>query len=111
MTAKEPISPNSEQQRVSLRNLGRARSYMLVCFYTLPLYIAALLMLLNNGREITLLMFVYMGVYAVFAINMTLRRCPCCNEPFFVRHIFLNMVTKKCTHCGLPLSERNKEKF
>ena len=103
--------PLNAQQERALRGIARARSYLLVCFYTLPLYIGALLLLLNNGRSITGFMFVYMAVYAVFAVNMAVRRCPRCYQQFFVRHIFLNMVTKRCTHCNQPLQSGHLEKF
>ena len=111
MTAEQSPRPLTAAQEKSLRQIARARSYLLVCFYTLPLYIAGLIMLLNDGRSITALMYVYMLVYAVFAINMALRRCPRCQEQFFVRHVFLNVVTRKCTHCGQSLRPVHHEKF
>ena len=37
---------------------------MMVCFWTLPLYMLAIWMLLTNRREIDVIMFVYMGVWA-----------------------------------------------
>ena len=83
-----------------LHKIDRARSRLLVCFYTLPLYIIALLVLLNQGRRITLIMFVYMSVYAVFAIDMVVKQCPVCREQFFVKRFFLNFFTRKCVHCG-----------
>ena len=98
-------------QEKSLRHISRARSYLLVCFYTLPLYVAGLILLLNNGRSITTLMYVYMLVYAIFAINMAMRHCPRCQQQFFVRHVFLNVVTHKCTHCGQSMHPDHHEKF
>ncbi len=73
----------------------------MVCFYTLPLYVGALFLLLNEGRDVINLMFVYMGVYALFAIDMVIRSCPRCDQQFFVKAFFLNFVTRRCVHCGL----------
>lgn len=93
----------ARQQRMaqSLRRIHRSRSRLMVCFYTLPLYVMALIMLLNEGRGVTLLMFVYMGVYAVFAVDMVLRECPRCGKQFFVNVLFLNFFARRCVHCGL----------
>ncbi|MFM1896212.1 MAG: hypothetical protein RLZZ385_1286 [Pseudomonadota bacterium] len=105
--------PDDEQARFApqLARLQRARNSMLVCFFTLPLYVAGLLMLLNNGRTITLFMVSYMVVYAVFAVNMVVRPCPRCGEQFFVRRFFLNPLARRCMHCRLALPARHREKF
>ena len=89
------------KQEQQLHRIDRSRSRLMVCFYTLPLYIIALVMLLNEGRSITVLMFVYMAVYAIFAVDMVIRVCPRCGEQFFVKAFLLNFFTRRCVHCGL----------
>ncbi|MCB1672780.1 MAG: hypothetical protein KDI29_16755 [Pseudomonadales bacterium] len=113
MTADNGNQPdkrnNTEDERQfekQLHRISRSRSHMLVCFYTLPLYIVALILLLNEGRGVTFFMFVYMAVYAAFALDMVLRKCPRCGEQFFVRILFLNFVTRQCVHCGLSCRPR-----
>ncbi|MBT8147452.1 MAG: hypothetical protein KJN90_11410 [Gammaproteobacteria bacterium] len=96
VTAREQL----KQQRL-LHRIDRSRSRLMVCFYTLPLYIIALELLLNEGRSVTTFMFVYMAVYAVFAVDMVVRVCPRCGEQFFVNAFFLNFFTRRCVHCGL----------
>lgn len=68
---------------------------------TLPLYVVAVWVLLGNGREIESLMWIYMALYAGFALDVVRRRCPRCGEQFFVRSILLNLRSKKCVHCAL----------
>lgn len=97
--------------RVALARLARARGYLLVCFYTLPLYIAGLVILLNNRRDITAFMLLYMALYALFAVNLVVRRCPRCRQQFFVRSLFLNPFTRKCLHCGTHLPRVASRKF
>ena len=105
---------NQEQEAlkmlIALRRLRRARSQLMVCFLTLPLYVASLVLLLNNGRSIVYFMLFYMAVYAVFSINMVVRPCPRCRQQFFVRNFFLNPFTRKCMHCGESL-QQHREKF
>lgn len=90
-------------RRQVLRKLGRARTRLIVCFWTLPVYIIAIWILLNNGRDIETIMWIYMGLYAIFAVDMAIRRCPQCGEQFFVKTILLNLVTRRCVHCSLEL--------
>jgi hypothetical protein len=85
-----------------LLKVRSARNRLMVCFLTFPLYVLAVTRLLNNGQEINLLMFAYMGIYAVFGIALTVTRCPRCHEQFFVKHYFLNPFRRTCSHCGLP---------
>lgn len=111
---KEPETERSEEEiqqlKVKLRRIERARSRLMVCFYTLPLYIIVLLMLLNESRGVTSLMFVYMAVYAIFAVDMVIRVCPRCGEQFFVKVFFLHFFTRRCVHCGLSCRPpRNSE--
>lgn len=94
---------NSEVDKVkALRAITRARNGLFVCFYTLPVYILSVWALLNNGRDIISFMFFYMGLYAIFTINMAAKRCPDCGNQFFVKSFLLNIVTKNCVHCSLP---------
>ncbi len=84
----------------SLRRIARARTRLVVCFWTLPVYVVAIWMLLNNGRSIDSMMWIYMAVYAIFAIDMSMRYCPVCRNQFYVKSIFLNLLSKRCVHCG-----------
>ena len=53
-----------------LRGIVRVRTRLAVCFWTLPVYVVAIWMLLKNGRSIDSMMWIYMVVYAGFAIDM-----------------------------------------
>ena len=55
-----------------LCGIVRARTRLAVCFWTLPVYVVAIWMLLKNGRSIDSMMWIYMVVYAGFAIDMSL---------------------------------------
>lgn len=92
------------QQRL-LKQVDRARTRLMVCLLTLPVYVGALWVLLNNGRDIDAFMFIYMGVWAGFAVDMARRRCPVCNKQFYVKTILLNMITRSCVHCGAELGK------
>lgn len=94
---------NTAYRQQSLRKIGRARTRLLVCFWTLPVYVIAVWLLLNNGRSVNSIMWVYMGLYALFAVDMARRVCPQCSEQFFVKTILLNLRTRRCVHCELPL--------
>lgn len=83
----------------SLRKIERARIRLLVCFWTLPVYVVVVWMLLNNGQNVDLVMWIYMGLYALFAVDMSRQRCPNCQNQFFVKSILLNLISKKCVHC------------
>jgi len=114
LSANSEKVPNSQKTVASeqmkqqlLHKIDRARSRLMVCFYTLPIYMIALVILLNEGRNVTFFMFVYMAVYAVFAIDMVVKSCPSCNKQYFVKSFFLNFFTKKCVHCGM--SSRNAQ--
>ena len=97
---KDENSQQKTTQSDAVKPALRARMRLLVCFMTLPLYVLAVWMLLSNGRQVETLMWVYMGLYAVFALDMVRRRCPTCGEQFFVKSILLNLITKRCVHCG-----------
>ena len=125
MSANSEKVPNSQKTVASeqkkqqlLHKVDRARSRLMVCFYTLPIYMIALVMLLNEDRNVTVFMFVYMAVYAGFAIDMVVKSCPGCNKQYFVKTFFLNFFTRKCVHCGLSSSNtqsdvvsKNERKF
>jgi hypothetical protein len=104
-----PEDPKSEIRRVSLsdevlavlKQIKRARSQLLVCFMTLPLYVMAVAALVGSGQDISVLMLAYMALYAVFGMNLSVKRCPRCQQQFFVKHYFLNPFPRKCAHCGL----------
>ncbi|MBL4820580.1 MAG: hypothetical protein JKY98_06275 [Gammaproteobacteria bacterium] len=95
------------QKQQALHKINRARSRLMVCFWTLPIYVVALVLLLNEGRSGTVFMLVYMGVYALFAIDMVIRECPGCRNQFFVKGFFLNCFTRTCMHCGLSCRDSN----
>ncbi|PCI76429.1 MAG: hypothetical protein COB20_10680 [SAR86 cluster bacterium] len=95
-----PRSPDSAKLEKTLRSIARARTRLAVCFWTLPVYVVAIWLLLNNGRSIDSMMWIYMAVYAGFAIDMSMRNCPNCHKQFYVKSIFLNLLTKQCVHCG-----------
>jgi len=97
---KPPASPDPVKFGKDLRGIVRARTRLAVCFWTLPVYVLAIWMLLKNGRGIDPMMWIYMTVYAGFAIDMSMRNCPNCCKQFYVKSIFLNLLTKQCVHCG-----------
>ena len=76
----------------------------MVCLLTLPVYMVAVWILLQNQHATESFMFIYMAMWAAFAVDMARRRCPRCGEQFFVKVIFLNLISKRCVHCKLPLS-------
>lgn len=90
--------------QLPLRRILRSRTRLIVCFWTLPVYILGLWLLLNQGLGIDTFMFIYMALYAVFALDMAMRRCPRCRNQFFVKTILLNLITRKCMHCELSQS-------
>jgi len=100
LLAKAPRK-NSAFRQQTLRKIRRARTRLLVCFWTLPVYVIAIWVLLNNGRSIDTIMWIYMGLYAIFAVDMASRRCPQCGNQFFVKTILLNLLTHRCVHCEL----------
>jgi hypothetical protein len=105
---KATIQDLSQQQyehlRQQLRQIGRARTRLMVCLLTLPVYMVAVWFLLQNQRSVDTFMFMYMALWAAFAIDMARRRCPNCGQQFFVKVIFLNLISKRCVHCTLPLT-------
>lgn len=94
-------APPSNDYVAGLRQIKRARSQLMVCFLTFPLYVMAVSALLGNGQDVGVLMLAYMALYAGFGINLSVRRCPRCHQQFFVKHYFLNPFPRYCVHCGL----------
>ena len=88
---------------LAVRQLLRARTRLMVCFWTLPVYILIVWVLLSNRQPIDLFMFFYFSLCAGFWIDMVRRRCPVCTKQFYVKSIVLNLRTKKCVHCGLGM--------
>lgn len=85
----------------ALKKVLRARTRLLVCLATFPVYGIGVWMLLSSGRSIEGFMFIYMALWSAFALDMSLRKCPACNKQFFVKSILMSLRTKKCVHCGL----------
>ncbi|MCG8414975.1 MAG: hypothetical protein MI746_12215 [Pseudomonadales bacterium] len=103
------ITPRiSSKQRTQAKALLRARTRLIVCFWTLPVYVVAVWVLLNNQRDIDTIMFIYMGMWAGFAVDMVRRPCPSCHRQFFVKSILMNLRTRSCVHCGFD-SERARQ--
>ncbi len=89
----------------ALKRIERARTRLLVCFWTLPVYITGVWLLLEERREIDVFMLVYIAIWSGFALDMARRNCPGCGRQFFVRNILINLMIRKCVHCGIPLRE------
>jgi hypothetical protein len=84
-----------------LKVIRQARSHLMVCFLTFPLYVWGVMQLLENRQDITWLMLAYMALYAGFGINASVKRCPRCHGQFFVKKYFLSPFRRSCAHCGL----------
>ncbi|MDP6415068.1 MAG: hypothetical protein QGG54_08605 [Gammaproteobacteria bacterium] len=87
----------------ALRKISRARTRMIVCVLTLPVYIFVVWELLADQRNIGSIMLVYMAIWTVFAIDMASQRCPACGNQFFVKVVMLNLLSHRCRHCDLEL--------
>ena len=105
-------SLHSEQQQLTLKKILRARTRLIVCFLTLPVYMVSLWILLNNQRGIESFMYIYMALWSGFAVDMALRRCPECHHQFFVKSVLLNLISRRCVHCGYAKQENSdKQEF
>ena len=93
----------------AVRKLLRARTRLIVCFWTLPLYILIVWVLLSARQPIDLFMFVYFSLCAGFWIDMVRRRCPVCAKQFYVKSVLLNLNTRKCVHCSFSTSRNFQE--
>ena len=89
----------------ALKRIERSRSRLMVCFWTLPVYMVGVWLLLEERRNIDIFMLIYMAIWFGFALDMARRNCPGCGRQFFVRNILLNLISRKCVHCGIPLRE------
>ena len=94
----------------ALKQVERSRSRLMVCFLTLPVYMIGVWMLLGERRNIDVFMLVYMAIWSGFALDMARRKCPGCGRQFFVRGILLNLISRKCVHCGIPLREDSRQR-
>jgi len=97
---------NTEQFKKTLCGIRRARTRLFVCFWTFPVYVVAVMRILDSGQETTLIMLAYMLLYAAFGISVALKRCPECQQQFFVKTLFLNPFRHQCAHCGLALKQK-----
>jgi len=88
-----------------LKELKRARNRLFVCFWTFPVYVYAVMRVLEAGNETTLIMLAYMALYAGFGANLATKRCPVCHQQFFVKSFFLNPFKRECAHCKQALHE------
>jgi len=104
MEQESMIEQEDEQRkRARLKELRRARNRLFVCFGTFPVYVLAVMQVLESGNETTLIMFAYMALYAGFGANLATKRCPQCHGQYFVKSFFLNPFRSHCAHCGLGL--------
>ncbi len=87
----------------SVRKIHRARIRLIVCLWTLPVYILTVWILLSNRQPIDLFMFFYFVLCAGFWLDVARRRCPACAKQFYVKNILLNLTTQKCVHCSLDM--------
>lgn len=97
---------NTEQFKKTLSGIRRARTRLFVCFWTFPVYVVAVMRILDSGQETTLIMLTYMLLYAAFGISVAVKRCPECQQQFFVKTFFLNPFRHQCAHCGLALKQK-----
>jgi|GEM_PF-1060425 len=100
-TQESTITQQTPYIRKMLRQISRSRTRLLVCMLTLPVYMVAVWLLLKNQRGIDTFMFLYMAMWAAFAVDMARRRCPLCGKQYFVKSVFLNLISKRCVHCKL----------
>ena len=100
------MTEQQEQDKAKrLQGLKRARNRLFVCFWTFPVYVYAVMKVLESGNETTVIMLVYMLLYAGFGANLAAKRCPNCHGQFFVKSFFLNPFKSECAHCQQPLHE------
>lgn len=97
------------EEKAQSRQLLRARTRLLVCLWTLPVYIVAIWVLLNNQREIETIMYIYMALWAAFAVDMARRLCPQCHKQFFVKVILMSLRTRRCVHCGFDAVQAQQQ--
>jgi len=88
---------------IPLKKISRARIRLIVCLWTLPVYIFTVWILLSNRQPVDLFMFFYFSLCAAFWLDMARRKCPACSRQFYVKSILLNLMSRKCLHCGLDI--------
>ena len=86
-----------------IKKVYRARTRLIVCFWTLPIYISIVWFLLLNRQSVDLFMLFYFVLCASFWLDMAWRKCPACKKQFYVKSILLNLVTRKCVHCSVDM--------
>ena len=116
MSLQDPKSKESTELKTALeqgynseiRKVHRARTRLLVCFWTLPVYILIVWFLLINRKSVDVFMLFYFVLCAGFWLDMAWRKCPACIKPFYVKSLLLHLVTKKCSHCSLGMKSMAK---
>lgn len=96
-----PARRSSPKHRPPLKKIYRARTRLIVCLWTLPVYVLTVWILLTNRQPVDAFMFFYFGLCAVFWVDMARRKCPACSKQFYVKSILLNLLSRKCVHCDL----------
>lgn len=99
-----PKRRSSPDYRPVLRKIYRARTRLLVCLCTLPIYILIIWALLSSRQPIDFFMLFYFILCAGFWLDMAWRKCPACRKQFYVKSILLNLTTNKCVHCSLDIA-------
>ena len=98
---EKAAAQGGEYIRQELRKVDRARTRLMVCFLTLPVYAVAVWVLLSNGHAIDTFMYIYMAMWLGFGVDIAIRRCPACGKQFYVKTVILNLITRNCVHCGI----------
>lgn len=94
---------DEQRKQARLKELRRARNRLFVCFWTFPVYVLAVMRVLESGNDTSVIMFAYMALYAGFGVSLATKRCPQCHQQYFVKSFFLNPFKSRCAHCALPL--------
>ena len=96
---------------IPLKKISRARIRLIVCLWTLPVYMFTVWVLLSNRQPVDLFMFFYFSLCAAFWLDMARRKCPACSRQFYVKSILLNLMSRKCLPCGVDIhtTTRNSE--
>ena len=102
---KTPEQEVEQRRQKGLREIRRARNRLFVCFWTFPVYVFAVMQVLDAGKQTNVIMYAYMALYAGFGVNVASRRCPDCYQQFFVKTFFLNPFRSRCVHCGCSLKD------
>lgn len=109
-SAAESANPDfTPEEKLISRQLLRARTRLLVVLGTLPVYIVAIWVLLNNRHEIETIMYIYMALWAAFAVDMARRLCPQCHNQFFVKVILMSLRARRCVHCGFDAARAQQK--